>query len=232
MFRRIPGAVFWVAIALGMSVSAEVPIYVLEADTSTQSHWRTAAALEEDSEYGSDGYVIYGLLSDDGVWDGTYDAATLFETDPNRAGAALDSAISLPMYIEDISLFNADKQTGRWSGDGNFGQIEVPDDPNHTLTSTSVIANGPDPYVFTVTRSADKAFTLTVICACGDGQVPNWTITVDDGAAPQTATVPAADSPNIVYQRFEIAGGSGPLTVSTEADVVNGWITGFAFDSE
>ena len=34
---------------------------VVGADTSAAANWRTAAALETDGEYGSDGYIIYGI---------------------------------------------------------------------------------------------------------------------------------------------------------------------------
>ena len=227
MFRKMIYLMFVVVMSFGMFVTTNAAVTVVGSDTTTQSNWRTAAALESDNEYGTDGYVIYGLNTDDGVYSTPYDASSLI--DSNDPGASHDSAISLPVYIGDISL--ADNTGGMWSGNGNFGQIEDPNDPNNALTNTPVIANGPDPYVFTMTRTTDEAFRLTVICANGDGQVPEWTITVDDGSSAKTSTVTAVESPNIVYLAFNVPKGDAPITVSTEADVVNGWITGFAFDS-
>jgi len=243
MLRNVIYLISVIVMSFGMSATTNAGVTVLGADTTTQSNWRTAAAMESDGEYGTDGYVIYGLNAGNGVYHGSYDASTLF--DSNDPGASHDSAISLPVYIEDISL--ADNSGGMWSGNGNFGQIEVPNpvisandpndpnavipDPNNPLTNTPVIANSPDPYVFTMTRTTDEAFRLTVIFATGDGQVPTWTVTVDDGSGAKTSTVTAVESPNIVYLAFNVPKGDAPITVSTEADVVDGWITGFAFDS-
>jgi hypothetical protein len=187
-------------------------------DTATKADWRTAATLEADSEYGTDGYIVYGLNLADGV-------ARSYDTSVTNA----ESLVSLPGYISDITLAGG---INTWSGNGNFGQIENPNDPNNALINTSVIANGPDPYVLTITRTAAAAFRLTVICATGDGQVPTWAITMDDGSGAVTRTIRALASPNVVYQMFEIPAGSTPITISTEADVVNGWVTGIAFDSE
>lgn len=228
MFRKMIYLMFVVVMSFGMSVTTNAAVTVVGSDTTTQSNWRTAAALESDNEYGTDGYVIYGLNTDDGIYSAPYDASTLF--DSNDPGASHDSGISLPAYIGDISL--ADNTGGMWSGNGNFGQIEDPNDPNNALTNTPVITNSPDPYVFTITRSMAAAFRLTVICATGDGQVSTWTTMMDDGSGAKTRTIKALASPNIVYQMFEIPAGSTPITVSVEADVVDGWITGFAFDSE
>jgi len=227
MFKKVIYLMSVVAVSLSLSMRASAVVTVVGGDTTTQSHWRTAADLEPDREYGTDGYVMYGLNAPDGAYKAPYDASSLFDNaDP---GASHDSAVSLPVYISDISL--ADNSGGMWSGNGNFGQIEDPNDPNLALTNTPVIANSPDPYVFTMTRSMAAALRLTVVCACGDGQVPEWTITVDDGSSAAIGTVMALDSPNIVYQMFKIPKGSTPITVSVAADNADGWITGFAFDS-
>lgn len=211
----------WIALFLVLSLaldgSLRATVFLEPPDTTTQSFWRTNAALEGDGEYGTDGYIVYGLLAPDSEWVQPYNTAL---TNP-------DSLVSLPAYISNIEL--AANNSGRWSGSGNFGQIEDPADDN-TLTNAPVIAWGSDPYVFTITRASSEAFRFTIIYATGDGQTPTWTTTVDDGTGPVTNAITALASPNIVYLTFDINSGSDPISVSIAADTVDGWITGFAFD--
>jgi len=208
--------VFLIAGLLSMG-SVGATVFVEPADTVTQSLWRTGAWLEGDGEYGTDGYVVYGLNAPDNDWVQPYDPA-LTNT---------DSLVSLPAYIADVAL--AANNTGRWSGNGNFGYIEDPS-TDDVLTPTPVIAWGAEPYVFTITRASPQAFRLVVIYATGDGQMPTWTATVDDGSGPVQATTAASVTPGIFYQVFDVSTGTDPITVSVVADTVNGWITGFAFD--
>ena len=202
---------------LGLSIPAIGAVSQGLSDVNTQSNWRTGATLEEDGEYGTDGYLIFGLNPPDGTWLAGYDTST----------SNGNSAVSLPVYIDDIVLVA--NNSGMWSGNGNFGQIEDPTNGN-ALTSTPVIAWGSDPYEFTISRSGSNGFRLTIIYATGDGQTPTWTTTVNDGSGSLTKTIKALASPNIVYHLFDISGGSGDISVSISADSVDGWITGFAFD--
>ena len=118
-----------IVMTFGMFVTANAGVAFVGGDTTTQSNWRTAAALEPDLEYGTDGYVIYGLKVDDAVYI-SYDASWVY--------AESDNLVSLPAYIDDISLAGA---TFTWSGNGNFGPIEAP--ANGTAqTNTSLLANG------------------------------------------------------------------------------------------
>jgi hypothetical protein len=196
-------------------------------DTTTLGNWRTAASLETDSEYGTDGYVIYALHAPDGDWKSPYDASTLFGS--ASPGASHDSIISLPSYISDISLAGT---TGRWKGNGNFGQIQDPTAGN-ALSYTPVLAWGGEPYVFTITRATSNAFRLTILLTDGDGVDEIWTTTVDAGTAgSDTITGIANGVNNTTYHVFEIGSGTDNISVSVTT-AVNGWgaITGFAFDS-
>ena len=134
---------------LALAIPAHAAVLAVGEDTTTLSNWRTAAALETDNQYGTQGYVLYGIDAADGIWSGNggYDASSLTTTDVTS-----DSQISLPSYIGDIALSGAGDY-GRWSGNGNTGQIQDPGNGN-TLTNTPVLAWGTDPYTFTFTRSS------------------------------------------------------------------------------
>ena len=208
-----------VAIALPRVFPAFVGV-----DTTTQSYWRTAAALEADNEYGTDGYVIYGLKTGDSVYT-DYDASSVY--------AEPDNLFSLPAYIDDISLADA---TYMWSGSaaGNFDFIEDPSNGN-ALTPTPLLANGdPDPWVFTITRNTAAAFRLTVMLSNGDAANSRWIVDVDDGGGPESYdfNVPNTSSATY-YVVFDIAAGSGAVTVTVE--YITGTpaqfnVSGFAFD--
>ncbi len=203
------------AIILGAVSTEYAAVIYVGNDVTAQSNWRTGAALEPDGEYGSDGYVVYGLNEAEGVYAGTYDTSL----------ANAKTASLLPDYLANVTLAGA---TGMWSGNGNFGRIEDPGAGN-ALTSTPVIANGPKPYVFTLTRSSSASFRLTIIYATGDGMTPTWTATVNDGGFAVTASISASVSPNILYQVFDISAGTSPVVVSVTGTQA-GWMTGFAFD--
>ncbi len=216
MFKPI---IYCVLLAV-LVTNAHASVSFVGSDETTLSNWRTAAELEADEEYGSDGYVIYGLITDDAVYTNPYDSST---TNP-------DSLVSLPPYIADITLEGA---SAMWSGNGNFGQIEDPANGN-ALTNTPLLANGDaDPWVFTITRSVGQAFRLTVMLSNGDSAPSNWVTTVGDGESASNDFSVPDNSSATYYQVFDISGGSGPVTVSVEY-VAGGSqfnVTGFAFDS-
>ncbi len=203
---------------------SKLPLVAVGSDGTTVSNWRTAAALETDNEYGTDGYVVYGLYTPDNTWNSPYDASSLVGTD-----AAADSAISVPSYIADVSL--AANNSGRWSGNSNFGQIEDPAAGN-ALTNTSVLAWGGLPYVFTVSRSSSDAFRLTVLLTDGDAVDETWDVDVQVGAENASLTTAANGADNTTYAVFDIPSGSDDVVVTISSNV-NTWgaITGFAFDA-
>lgn len=209
-----------------MAASANAAVTIVGEDTTTLSNWRTAATLEADSEYGTDGYVLYGIDSPDGTWNTPYDASS-------TATVAADSQVSMPSYITDIGL--AANSTGRWSGNGNYGQIEDPGAGN-ALTSTPVLAWGSEPYTFTITRATSDAFRMTILVADGNGADMLWDTSVDAGAA-GSATITGATTNgdgNSTYHVYDIDAGSDPITVLVTRSAGSGSpgnVTGFAFDA-
>ena len=49
----------------GFVASLQASIVAVGVDTTTGGDWRTAAALETDNEYGTDGYLLYGFYHAD-----------------------------------------------------------------------------------------------------------------------------------------------------------------------
>jgi len=218
MFKKMIMPV--VIVSLGLTVVTNATVTFVGNDTVTKSDWRTAAALESDNEYGTDGYAIYGFNEADGAYNCDYDIST----------ANANNLISLPAYISDISLAG---NSCMWSGNGNFGQIEDPANGN-ALSNTPLLANGDaDPWVFTMTRSTTTGFRLTVMLSNGDNAPSNWITTVDSGGSALHDFMVPDTSSGTYYEVFDIPSGSGPVTVTVEY-VPGGSqfnVTGFAFDS-
>ena len=105
-------------------------------DSTTGPNWRTAANLEPDNEYGTAGYVIFGLNEAYSVYNDNFDVS-----DANPA-----NAYNLPA---EISISTSDVNIGMWSGNGNFGTMEDPGNGN-TLTSAPVLANTGGTKQFTI----------------------------------------------------------------------------------
>ncbi len=204
-------------------------------DLATGPSWRTGApeAVEADHEYGSDGYVLYGVNLPDGSFTGNnYDT-----------GAANTSNVhQLPAFISVAAA--AGETFGLWSGNGNCGQIENPANGN-ALTNAAALLRGPhasgDPLVFTLTRHSDTAFRLTVMIGLfSDGGFANnaFTLSVNAGSAgsatADTSSAPvggAAGTPGMMYQTFAIGQGTDPITVTIgPGSAAHENIAGFAFD--
>ena len=180
-------------------------------DKTTGANWRTAAALglNGTNKYGADGYVIYGLIAGDGSYISGYNGSS-------------DQA-HLPAAITSITRGTY----GMWSGNGNFGQMQDPDNGN-ALTSVPLLANGSNPGTFTIHRNATGSFRLTILVASGDGGNVTQTTSVNDG---MNATQNAAHSTNgLHYHVYDVAAGSGDVTVTVGCSPNNYNATGFAFD--
>ena len=126
-------------LTLGLAASASATITVLGVDSTAGANWRTAANLEADNEYGTAGYVVFGLNEADAVYNANFDVSS--------ANAA--NAYNLPAGI---SVSTIDTNIGMWSGNGNFGTLEDPTVGN-AITSAPVLANSSGTKRFTVTRS-------------------------------------------------------------------------------
>ena len=204
-------------VAMCLVAAAQAAVVVGE-DTTTLSAWHSTGA------YGTEGYVLYGIDEADSAWTPSYDASSL------TASPAADSQIVLPSYISDISLVG---DTGRWSGNGNYGTMEDPANGD-ALTNTPVLAWGGQPYIFTITRATSDAFRLAIMLNDGDGADQLWDTSVDDGVIASIIGATANGADNATYHVYEIATGTDPITLSvtrTAGGSTPGGITGFAFDN-
>jgi hypothetical protein len=60
------------AVMLGSTSVMLAAVTGVGTDITAGANWRTAAALEADNEYGTDGYVIYGVNDSDGQFRNPY----------------------------------------------------------------------------------------------------------------------------------------------------------------
>ncbi len=199
-----------IALMMGAGdVQAAVSVGV---DATTGAIWRSGAALglNGSTKYGADGYTIYGLNAGDGSYVGNYNGSN----DQTHLPAAITSITRVDNY-------------GMWSGNGNFGQMQDPDNGN-VLTSAPLLANGDNPGIFTMHRTGgSRGFRLTILVASGDGGNVTFTTTVNDGVS---ATQNAKHNANgLYYHVYDVAAGSGDVTVTVGCSV-NYSVTGFAFD--
>ena len=195
----------------GFVASLQASIVAVGVDTTTGGDWRTAAALETDNEYGTDGYLLYGINAADGVFDSTYD----FDADQNTLPAGLSIAVG---------------PTRMWSGNGNFGTMQDPSNANAATSVGLLVTNPGEPLTYTLSRSAGSSFRLTVLVASGDGLNMEFATTVNDGTGAMSVTPVAHTADGLYYHVYDISAGSSDITV--DVTTANGFsATGFAIDS-
>ncbi len=200
---------------LMMGTITNAAVVAVGVDTTANANWRTAAALEGDAEYGTDGYVLYGINEADGVYTSPFDT-----TIANSA-----SQFMLPSVITSIAAPVA----AMWSGNGNFGQIEDPANGN-SLTSTSLLAGTADGSVYAISRVAGTSFKLTILLAEGDASGIVYTSSVDDGSGAATVTPISLAANGLHYHVYDISAGSSDILVTLGGNN-NFGATGFAFDN-
>jgi YVTN family beta-propeller protein len=180
-------------------------------DTTTDANWRTAAALEDDNEYGTDGYVIWGIDDSDSQFRNPY----TFNADQS----VLPAGISV--YTDTAQL---------WTGTGNFGTMQDPGNSN-TMTSVPLLVDTTTGVTtFTITRAAAISFRLTLLVSSGDDHNASWTNTVDDG----TCTVESSSTHTtngLHYHVFDVASGTNDVVISADSGAENYSLTGVAFDN-
>ena len=208
-FKIIAALLLTVAGALG-SVN---PVGV---DAMAGASWRTGAALETDGQYGTAGYVIFGLNVDDSTY------LQPFDVTAGNAG----NEYRLPPGITDITT--VDTNIGMWSGNGNFGQMEDP--LTNVLTSAPVLANSAGLRQYTITRGTNAAWRLTCLTASGDDQGTSITVRVDDGSGGQSLTWEHVAN-GLVYHVFDITAGTTPIVVTLTSAPQNRSLVGVAFDA-
>ena len=196
--------------------SASAAVVAVGTDTTTGANWRTAAALEADNEYGSDGYVIYGIDAADNAFSPVY----AFDMDQT----------ALPAGINGI----ATNATRMFSGAGNFGTMEDPGNGN-ALTNTPLLvaAVGLSTSTFTISRNPNTSFRLTLLAASGDGSNVTHNTDVNDGSgAISQSTTHTADG--LYYHVYDISAGSSDVVVNVQVPTGGAThfsLTGLAFDN-
>ena len=199
---------------LGVS-SLSATVTSVGVDSTTGPTWRTAANLEPDNEYGTAGYVIFGLNEADSVYNADFDVS-----DANPA-----NAYNLPA---EISISTSDVNIGMWSGNGNFGTMEDPGNGN-TLTSAPVLANTGGTKQFTITRAANGAFRITIIVASGDNEGTEYTVAVDDSSGSVNSNYDHVAN-GLAYHVFDISEGDSDIQINITSTTQNRSLMGIAFD--
>lgn len=199
---------------LGVS-SLSATVTSVGVDSTTGPNWRTAANLEPDNEYGTAGYVIFGLNEADSVYNADFDVS-----DANPA-----NAYNLPA---EISISTSDVNIGMWSGNGNFGTMEDPGNGN-TLTSAPVLANTGGTKQFTITRAANGAFRITIIVASGDNEGTEYTVAVDDSSGSVNSNYDHVAN-GLAYHVFDISEGDSDIQINITSTTQNRSLMGIAFD--
>lgn len=209
------------ALLLLPATTALATVTLVGADATTGANWRTAAALDGDGQYGTSGYVIFGLNAADAVYTQPYDVSA----------ANIANAYNLP---SGVSLTTLDANIGMWSGNGNFGQIQHPEDGD-ALTSAPVLANSNGPKDWTITRSGSTAYRLTLLTASGDNEGTAYTISVNDGSGAVSSIYdfpgPGVGAVNgVAYHVFDVSAGTSDILVNVLSGGNNRQLTGIAFD--
>ena len=199
---------------LGAS-SLSATVTSVGVDSTTGPNWRTAANLEPDNEYGTAGYVIFGLNEADSVYNADFDVS-----DANPA-----NAYNLPA---EISISTSDVNIGMWSGNGNFGTMEDPGNGN-TLTSAPVLANTGGTKQFTITRAANGAFRITIIVASGDNEGTEYTVAVDDSSGSVNSNYDHVAN-GLAYHVFDVSEGDSDIQINITSTTQNRSLMGIAFD--
>ena len=210
---------------LGLTPNAQAAVTAASLDATTGSNWRTASTTEADLEYGTDGYVLFGVDESSGFYqNNNYDASI----------ANGNNDYSLPSYLTlavagDFSL---------WSGNGNWGMLQEPDNGN-VLTDTPALLwdGGGGAHTMTFTRVTNQAFRMTILVGvssdgdfAGAGGVYNLSLDAGGTGSAAVNTTGGPSAPGMMYQSFDIDAGTDPIVLS----VINGTrpnIAGVAFDT-
>ena len=186
-------------------------------DSTAGPNWRTGAQLETDSEYGTAGYVVFGLNEADSVYTQPFDVS---DTNPLNA-------YNLP---DGITVTTADTNIGMWSGNGNFGTMEDPGNGN-AITIAPVLANSAGPRQFTISRSTSSSYKITLVTASGDGEGTEFTLTVNDGSGAATSTYDHLAN-GLAYHVFDISAGTSDIVIDIASTAQNRSLMGIAFDTD
>ena len=201
--------------------SLHATVSVIGVDSTAGPNWRTGAALEADSQYGTLGYVVFGLNVGT-----TYIQPYYLNGGTSNAGVANPyNAVSLPAGV---AISSADTNIGMWSGNGNFGTMQDPANGN-AITDAPVLANSSGPKQFTITRSASAAYRLTLITASGDNAAAEYMPSVNDGTG-AVSTYHKHPANGVAYHVFQVSEGTSDIVINITS-TPNWSLTGIAFDA-
>jgi len=202
-------------LTLGLAACASAAVSLIGVDSTAGANWRTAANLEADSEYGTAGYVVFGLDADDGSYIQPFDISS----------ANTVNAYNLPAGI---SISTVDTNIGMWSGNGNFGMIEDPGNSN-ALTSAPVLANSTGIRQFTLSRAMSTSYRLTLLTASGDNEGTEFTLTVNDGSGAMMSNYDHTAN-GLAYHVYDISAGTSDIVIDIASTAQNRSLSGIGFD--
>ncbi|MDB4726567.1 lamin tail domain-containing protein [bacterium] len=201
---------------LASALNLKSSVTAIGVDSTAGANWRTSANLDDDQEYGTSGYVIFGMGESDSVYTTNY----------NISSANSNNVYNLPAGV---GVTTIDTNIGMWSGNGNFGTLEDPTAGN-AITSAPVLANSSGTRRFTINRSNSNTFRLTIFTASGDNEGTEYTVSVDDGSGSRS-TNHDHTSNGVVYHVFDISSGTSEITIDVASVGQNRSLMGIAFDS-
>lgn len=205
-----------IAACLAVAAPASASVTLVGVDSTAGANWRTGATLETDAQYGTAGYVVFGLNQADSVYTQPYDVSS----------ANTLNAYSLPAGI---TISTADTNIGMWSGNGNFGLIQDP--VGGSATSASVLANSAGPKTWTINRASAVGYRLTFLTASGDSEGTRYDLTLDDGSGAQASGFTHLVN-GLVYHVFDVSAGTTPIVLNVATPTGgNRQISGIAFDA-
>jgi len=202
------------ALFLLPAATSQATVALVGVDSTAGANWRTGATLESDGQYGTAGYVVFGLNVDDGVYTQPFDVSS----------ASIGNAYNLP---SGVSISTLDTNIGMWSGNGNFGLIEHPVDG--LPTSAPVLANSAGTRQFTISRAVSAGYRITFLTASGDNEGTEYSLTVNDGSGAAGSIFDHQDN-GLAYHVFDVSAGTSDVVVDIASAVQNRSVSGIAFD--
>lgn len=240
MNRLIPFGL-GLAMALLVSEPSEAVVAHLGNDLTTNASWRSAAALQADGVYGTDGYFLgRGATAGNDGFLNPYLAST------NNILSAAQGVNQLPAYITGLEYVTdgAGERGSSWGGGfDTYGALEPAPGFNTGRAGASVLldvtgSSRTGPMTVSLARTPGATFRMTIIGGFqsaesgGDG---HKLITVDDGSGPISTTIdiPAGQTNEAYYSSFLVGAGNSPITLTFDAvsgDTDNSQFSGIALD--
>ncbi len=197
--------------AAGISQAA---VTLVGVDSTTGANWRTGATLETDMQYGTAGYVVFGINQADNVYTQPYDAS-------NANGF---NAYALPAPI---TLSTVDINFGMWSGNGNFGMMQDP--VGGSPTAVPLLANSNGPKTWTIARSSSVGYRITFLVASGDNEGTQYDLSLNDGSGAQASSYDHFAN-GLAYHVYDVSAGTSNIVLNLTSTTQNRQLTGIAFD--